>query len=446
MTAELPYLGWYGDDFTGAAAVMEVLEFAGYPSVLFLDPPDAAAMAQFPGRFGVGIAGDARTRTTDWMDKHLPGVFAALRATGVRILHYKACSTMDSSPAIGSIGRAAEIGLAAAPWVPLVFAAPELGRWQAFGNLFARAPGGVVRLDRHPTMRHHPITPMDEADIRLHLARQTDLPIGLVDLSAFGRGDGGPVLAQAVAAGARIVAFDIVDQVTLAATGRLLWQEATIRPLFAIGSQGVEYALAAAQPRVCTTPWAARTEQVLVVSGSASPDTARQVEVAEKQGFTGIRVRAEAAIDGRAWLEEADRIVAKALHVIQTGGSPILYTALGPDDPALRRAFAARQAAGLAPALANSQLAQGLGGVLARIAQQTKLPRVIIAGGDTSSHVTRALGVTALTATARIAPGAPLLTGHRPGLSPVEIVLKGGQMGAADFFISTRDGAAPPLT
>lgn len=68
MTA--PFLGWYGDDFTGAAAEMEMLEFAGYPSVQFVDPPGVAAWARFPGRFGEGIADDAQRRGPGrWKDR-----------------------------------------------------------------------------------------------------------------------------------------------------------------------------------------------------------------------------------------------------------------------------------------------------------------------------------------------------------------------------------------
>ena len=58
--------------------------------------------------------------------------------------------------------------------VPLILGAPAIGRWQAFGNLFARAGDGIHRLDRHPTMARHPVTPMDEADVTAHLARQTE--------------------------------------------------------------------------------------------------------------------------------------------------------------------------------------------------------------------------------------------------------------------------------
>ncbi|MBV5333578.1 four-carbon acid sugar kinase family protein, partial [bacterium] len=49
--------------------------------------------------------------------------------------------------------------------------APFLRRYVAFGNLFARAGDITYRLDRHPTMSNHPITPMTEGDLRLHLVQ-----------------------------------------------------------------------------------------------------------------------------------------------------------------------------------------------------------------------------------------------------------------------------------
>ena len=47
--AEGILVAWYGDDFTGSAATMEVLAFAGLPSVLFLDLPTPEMLARFPG-------------------------------------------------------------------------------------------------------------------------------------------------------------------------------------------------------------------------------------------------------------------------------------------------------------------------------------------------------------------------------------------------------------
>ena len=71
-----PWIGWLGDDFTGAAAVMEVLAFAGVPAVLFTGIPSSALMARFAGMRGIGIATTARSQPPEVMAETLPPVFA----------------------------------------------------------------------------------------------------------------------------------------------------------------------------------------------------------------------------------------------------------------------------------------------------------------------------------------------------------------------------------
>jgi 3-oxoisoapionate kinase len=214
----------YGDDFTGSAAVMEVMAFAGLPSALFLDLPTEEHLARFPGLRALVVAGTARSHGPDWMDAHLPRIFEGLERTGAPLVHYKVCSTLDSAPHVGSIGRAIDIALDvfAAPWVPVLLAAPAIRRYQCFGHLFAAGPGGVFRLDRHPVMACHPVTPMDEAEVARHLARQTQLPIGVLDVEAL-RDDGAARsrLARLQADGTRIVCLDTVGEDDLShAVGR----------------------------------------------------------------------------------------------------------------------------------------------------------------------------------------------------------------------------------
>lgn len=157
-----PLVTFYGDDFTGSSASMEVLAFAGLPTVLFLEPPTAERLRDFAGYRAIGIAGTARSRSPDWMNEHLPLVFRLLAGLGAPVLHYKVCSTFDSAPHVGSIGRAAEIGieLLRPSWVPMVVADPGMGRFQSFGHLFALAGDTGYRLDRHPTY----VPPSDHAN------------------------------------------------------------------------------------------------------------------------------------------------------------------------------------------------------------------------------------------------------------------------------------------
>ena len=181
---DTPLYAYYGDDFTGSTDVLEALASAGVRSVLFVGPPSETQRERFAGCRAFGIAGDSRSRTPQWMSTQLPQLFRRLGALRAPIVHYKTCSTFDSSARTGSIGRALEIGQQTlpGPFIPIVVAAPHLGRYVAFGNLFATDRGIVHRIDRHPTMRAHPVTPMHEADLRRHLAAQTSMEIGSVEL------------------------------------------------------------------------------------------------------------------------------------------------------------------------------------------------------------------------------------------------------------------------
>ncbi|WP_439494362.1 four-carbon acid sugar kinase family protein [Bosea sp. (in: a-proteobacteria)] len=445
-----PLVAFYGDDFTGSSASMEALAFAGLETVLFLAPPTPERLAAFRHCRGIGIAGVARSRSPAWMDEHLPPIFAGLKALGAPILHYKVCSTFDSAPHIGSIGRAAEIGARLFEgWIPLVVGEPGMGRFQSFGHLFALAHGRGYRLDRHPVMARHPVTPMDEADLGRHLARQTDLPIGLVDFVAMKRGAGDAALDAALAEGAAIVSIDVMDAQTLEEAGRLLWQRGG-QPCFAIGSQGVEAALVAHWRAAGLLPAApamaspGAVAQIAVVSGSVSPVTARQIATAQERGFAPIRLAAERAVDARAWESEIETATHRALAALAEGQSPLVFSAQGPDDPAVARLREAVATAGLTIEAVNDRIGAALGTILDRVLREARLPRAVISGGDTSSHAAAGLGIDALTAIAPMAPGAPLCRAHapEPERDGLELVLKGGQVGGDDVFDAVRRGGA----
>ncbi|MDN5567733.1 MAG: four-carbon acid sugar kinase family protein, partial [Paracoccus sp. (in: a-proteobacteria)] len=223
MRKNTPRVAWLGDDFTGSAAVMEVLQFAGIASVLFTDVPSDELLDRFADARGIGIATTARAHGPDWMRNNLPDLFAVLHGLSPDLLHYKICSTFDSAPNSGSIGAAINAALQIRPSVavPLLTAAPQMRRYQAFGHLFAGTPDGVFRLDRHPVMAHHPVTPMTESDLLRHLSAQTDLPLGLIDLESLT--DAQPRLDALIAQGARILSIDSMEPVSEAAAGRLIW-------------------------------------------------------------------------------------------------------------------------------------------------------------------------------------------------------------------------------
>jgi 3-oxoisoapionate kinase len=432
-----PLLAYYGDDLTGSTDVMEALELRGVPAVLFTGIPSPGLAARFQDRKAIGIAGTSRSETPEWMDRNLPIVFRWLKELRPALCHYKVCSTFDSSPAIGSIGRAIDIGAAVfgQASTPLVVGAPELKRYTAFGNLFAVFRGEIHRIDRHPVMRQHPVTPMDEADLRRHLARQTEKPVGLIDLVSLKHAIPDAEV-DTVFRAFPVVLLDVIDEETQAAVGRHLWRRRDASP-FVVGSSGVEYALAADGAE---TPLSGRRRDfdapggrrpVAVVSGSCSPTTERQIRYAVEHGFAGIPLDA-AALAGDGAGAQIARAVADASGIIARGASPLLYTALG-----------AETEQGRLPEGGGQRIGRALGRILAELIRHHRLARAIVAGGDTSSHAIAELGIEALECRMPLpdAPGSPLCMAHRAKgeEAAFEIAFKGGQVGGDDYFVLVRD-------
>lgn len=421
-----PLYAFIGDDFTGSTDVLEQLAEGNVPAVLFLRTPDAALRARFPHARAIGIASDARSQSPEWMDANLPASFAALGDAA--LVHYKTCSTFDSSPRTGSIGRALDLGVAAfgGP-AAIVVAAPHLRRYVAFGNLFAAAGAEVFRIDRHPTMSRHPVTPMHEADLIRHLAAQTDANIALVPLDRIQSGDA--EAAYDAASRADAVLFDGTTFDDLAATGAILLSR-DIR--FAAGSSGVTRALVLAWQATGLIDGepaevrAAEADRLLVVSGSCSPVTARQIARGAADGFTATRADVTALLEGST--AEESRLAEAALAALNSGNRALIASAEGPlesDAPA-----------------AGEKLGQALGRITRDIVHRAALRRVLFAGGDTSSHGVAQLGIDAITWAAPIERGAPLVRAHAedPAIDGLELVLKGGQMGGEDFFEVVKRG------
>lgn len=335
--------------------------------------------------------------------------------------------------------------------MPLVVGAPVLQRFCLFGNLFARSglDSEVFRLDRHPTMRRHPITPMGEADLRLHLAAQTERSMGLFDVLELSleQGEMDAVFAAKLERGVEIVLFDTLAQKDLEEVGRLVWKHAASKALFCAGSSGLEYALTAHWRRVgllaaASVPaGAAEVERALVVSGSCSPVTQRQIEYAVGNGFADIAADSEKLVrGGELATEELERLVRASLDALERGQSPLVHTAKGPDD--VRIATTARVFAEQGYSELDIKLRSGevfgriLGEILAVLAARTGIGRACVAGGDTSAYAARALAVEALQVIGPMAPGSPLCRVHSrsAAIDGMEITFKGGQVGRENFF------------
>jgi len=450
-----PLLSFYGDDFTGATDAMDALSRQGVRTVLFLETPDPEQIEEeFNAMDAIGVAGMSRSLRAEQLDEELSPAFETLKEIGAPITHYKICSTFDSSPHVGSIGRAIEIGqrVFKSSFVPVSVGVPQLQRFVAFSNLFAQDNGSIYRIDNHPTMSDHPVTPMQHGDLRTHLRKQTDCNISRMDVTQL-QGDQSSVdeAFQSVRdSKTEILLFDTVTESDMKSVGRLMWESSQQESgsLFIVGSSGVEYALANHWQQINThdtntvyqPPDA--VDRLLVMSGSASPMTRSQIEWAVDNGFTGIRINTKALIDPVSAEQERREVRQKALGALDTGNSVVLYTALGPDDTSISEAKRHyEQIASKSESLGDS-LGRHQGQIVKGILDEVNLERICIAGGDTCGHVMSALDIYTLESKAPIAPGAPLcrIQSYSPEFKDVGVALKGGQLGQIDYFGRVRDG------
>ena len=417
-------ISYYGDDFTGSTDVMEALSSHGVETVLFTRLPTAAEFAPHASKAAVGLAGISRSQPPAWMDENLAPIYAWLKSLNGQFCHYKVCSTFDSAPHVGSIGRAADIGADVfnQQMVPLIVGAPQLKRYTFAGHLFAGYQGETYRIDRHPVMSRHPVTPMHEADLRLHLAQQTSLPITLVNVDWPDEGLG---------------LLDVHDAATQLLAGQRLLEWAGG---FVVGSSGIEYALMKAlveQGRIAGRAEFAplhAVKQTIVVSGSVSPTTERQIKFACQHGFEAVPVDAVALAENQPGVCEA--AIASALAILNSGRSPLVHTALGPASDQGEKLNAIVDG--------RRRIGEGLGAILKAVVKTTKLRRVLVAGGDSSSHALGQLDIFALTTRKPLpaTPGSPLCTTSSgdKDFDGIEIALKGGQLGGDDYFVALTNG------
>lgn len=428
-------LAFFGDDFTGSTDALESVSSMGAKAMLFIEPPTAEQLRRNPGLQVLGVAGLTRSMPPAQMAEILEPAFQSLLQLLPRHVHYKVCSTFDSSPSTGSIGKAIDIGMNVFrnPFVPLLVAAPGLGRFTVFGNHFARMgtqpSAEVYRLDRHPSMRRHPTTPATESDLRVHLSRQTRKQVGLVDIQAVSAGATQVLqsLNRNIEAGKEIVLLDALEESQLLTIGQCLdtWANATNGPLFSVGSSGVESALGAwwqhegELSTVASWPKPGKANPLLVISGSCSPVTGRQIARAKQIGFEEIIASPDTCMPGNDALLE--QLVKRALVAMQHDKSVIIHTN-------------GTQAA--AKEISAELLGTMLGKAVLQIAGQFNLRRLVVAGGDTSSYAARAMGIEAVEMVAPIVKGAPLCRAIAPGsaVDQKEISFKGGQVGDEHFF------------
>jgi len=124
----------------------------------------------------------------------------------------------------------------------------------------------------------------------------------------------------------------------------------------------------------------------------------------------------------------------------------VMFSAHGPDDPAIPATNGHLERLGLDPRSVGARLGAQQGRILRALLEQTGLTRAVVAGGDTCGHASRQLGIYALEVIIPVAPGSPLCRArsHESRFDGLEISLKAGQVGKPDYFGSILRGKVQP--
>jgi uncharacterized protein YgbK (DUF1537 family) len=422
-------LAFYGDDFTGSTDALEFICRAGAKAILFIEPPTAEQLNAYPNLDAYGVAGKTRSLAPDEMEKILLPAFTAMKATGAKHIHYKVCSTFDSSATIGSIGKAIDCGATIFnnKTIPVLGGMPALGRFCVFGNLFAKmgigSGGKIYRLDRHPSMSKHPVTPADESDLRLHLGKQTNKKIGLIDIIQLKK----PV--EEINSDEAIVLIDALNETHLLKTGEWMDTQHTEAILFSVGGSSVEMALGKYwnEKKIVApvTEWEQprKVNLLLVVSGSCSPVTAAQIAYAKANGFEeviidAIKICADVVIE--------PSVFDAVNTLLQQQKNVVVHTGEKQTDN-----------------LSSKKLGAALGQIAKAAVEQSLVKRIVIAGGDTSSYAARAMEIDAVEMIAPIVIGAPLCKAisKNKSINGLEVNFKGGQVGSENYFEILLNGS-----
>ncbi len=407
------HIGAIADDLTGATDLCLMLAREGMRVIQVVGVPGEDV--DFGDAEAVVVSIKSRTIPADEAVAMSLASARALLAAGAGQIFFKYCSTFDSTDK-GNIGpvTAALMELLDTPRTIACPAFPENGRTVFRGHLFV---GDQLLSDS--SMKDHPLTPMRDANLVRVLGRQTDVPVSLIPRE---RVAGEP--AGLEAAFRSLEGIAIVDAITDDDLRRIGRAARDLRLI--TGGSGVALGLPAnvlPADRKATIPALPVPEGgAVVLAGSCSAATRRQVSVAIAAGMPALKLDAMEIADGRITPQAALDFVRE-----HAGGlPPLVYSSADPETLARVQDRLGREKAGM---LVEDFLAD-----LARLLAENGVNRFLVAGGETSGAVVGALGVPVLEIGPEIDPGVPW-TRSRGSATPTALALKSGNFGADDFFL-----------
>jgi 3-dehydrotetronate 4-kinase len=403
-------LGCIADDFTGATDLANNLVRAGMRVVLTVDVPaesdrvdaDAVVVALKSRTVAAATAVEQSLRACRW-----------LRQQGAGQIYFKICSTFDSTPA-GNIGPVIEALMdeLECSFSIATPAFPENGRTVVHGHLFL----GDTLLSESG-MRHHPLTPMTDANLVRVLQAQLNpgkgRKVGLIDYRTVAQS------AEAIqtrinelkAEGIAIAIVDALNDEDLGRLGNALRNSSFLTAGSGLGGSLPRNWGFSPQSQAHLPP--ARGLKA-ILAGSCSLATNAQVRNFVRNGGEAYALQpAQLAADLEMQIAEV-LAWADACWRTEAGLPLLVYSTAEPEKvnpahaPVIEQAMAA---------LARAFVKRGVGSL-------------VVAGGETAGICVQALDIKQIQIGPQIDPGVPWCYAG----DGLHIALKSGNFGSPDFF------------
>lgn len=417
------YLGVIADDFTGGTDIAGFLVQGGLAVTQFIGVPEAPLPGVSPDAAVVSLK--SRSCPKDEAVRESLRALTWLQSQGCERFFFKYCSTFDST-AKGNIGPVTD-ALMEALGVDATVMAPGLpvnGRTVYCGYLFVNG----VPLNESG-MRHHPVTPMLDANLMRLTEAQSAGKAGNVPTPVMDKGAAAAsaAMAELRKQGVRYIVPDTLNDAHLDVLAEILagWPLVT-------GGSGLGGAIARQIRRARGIGGANSVDagrpiggKTVVLAGSASVMTNAQV--------ARYKEKAEAfVLDVRQCVDHAelyaDAVAAWVLGRKDARYAPLVYATTGPENlAAIQKEFGAE--------IAGSAV-ERLFALLASRLKAEGFNHFIVAGGETSGAVVKALNVKAFHIGPQIAPGVPWV---RAVDQPVSLALKSGNFGDENFFAVAQE-------
>lgn len=420
--------GCIADDFTGASDAASFFVEGGMQTVLYSGVPAEARRDQDCEAIVVAL----KTRTQEKSAAVDETLRAArwLKKQGAGQLYIKYCSTFDSTPE-GNIGPILDALLEEynIPYTVLCPALPVNGRVVRGGKLYVNG----VPLHESP-MKDHPLTPMWDSDLAALMEPQSRYSCVKITREQYAV-EQERIWEMLKAYGETHEHFYVIPDYEAdedaAAIAKLFGSLPVLSGGSGIltelarqcsGKHGGEVHSEEIQSEEFQSSRAATGQKNgsgILLAGSCSEMTRRQVACAVEHGVAAMKIQPLELLDGRQTLESLWEFIGQ-----NQGKDVLLYSSDAPEQVREIQETGKEQVA----ALLEQTIA-----ALAKRAVEAGYTRIIVAGGETSGAVTRALEFDSYLIGESVAPGVPVMIPRNR--REIRLVLKSGNFGQEDFFL-----------